>query len=627
MLDYTSFNDAQKKAICHNTGPAMILAGPGSGKTTVIVGRIRHLIENLGIRPSSILVITYTKAAALSMQQRFIREMNGQILPVTFGTFHAIFYQIIKEHSNIKTDSLLSNDEKYQLIKSLFNKDEISNVTAEQILRCISLFKNGFLLDQLPVPIPMIKSDFEALYLKYCKKCYAAGKIDFDDMLLQCDQLLDLSSHILNKWQKHFTYILVDEFQDSNLIQYEVIKKLALPESNLYVVGDDDQSIYGFRGANPGIMQQFLTDYTNSTKITLKINYRSRKEIIHAANQIIMNNQNRIYKEIISGIIVDRYSSVNAVTVKSFPDNKEETRYIIERIMGLYQMFPYEEMAIIFRTNQEAELFTGYLDKNRIPYYLSTGNKSVYDHFIIQDIIAFLELATGNWERKYVLAIMNKPDRKLSRIHFLTEVVDMKTIEDCLKKNGNHKQADTVQLLSRQIQSMSNLSPFLALNMILRGIGYEKWLSEKASDNRTLYESYQKILDELILTAKKFQKIENFLSYLVTAADNRNRSHSSKQEGVALLTMHGSKGLEFSYVCIPNVNEGNIPHGKMPMKESEEEERRLFYVGMTRAKTALDILYLQGTKEHPRLPSRFIKPLIEGSYSVSSDSSTNSSNS
>lgn len=605
----------------------MILAGPGSGKTTVIVGRIKHLIANLGVSPSSILVITYTKAAALSMQQRFIREMNGQILPVSFGTFHAVFYQIIKENSNFNTDSLLSNDEKYQLIKSLFDKDEISKETAEQILMCISLFKNGFLLDQLPIPIPMIKSEFETLYQKYCNKCLAAGKIDFDDMLLQSYHLLNSSSYILKKWQKRFPYILVDEFQDSNLIQYKVTRKLAFPENNLFIVGDDDQSIYGFRGANPSIMKQFLADYPNAEKITLKINYRSRSEIIHAANQIIESNQNRINKEMISGIIIDRFSSVKAVTVKSFLDNKEENTYIVKRILEFYQLFPYEEMAVIFRTNQETEIFSGCLENHKIPYYFSVGNKSAYDHFIIQDIIAFLELATGNWERKYLLAVMNKPDRKLSRINFLTEIVDMETIEALLRKNGIHKQAEAVQLLSRQIKSIANLSPFLAMNMIRKGIGYEKWLSEKAGDNRSLYESYLEILDELILTAKKFQKIESYLSYLVTAGENKNRRHSFRQEGIALLTMHGSKGLEFSYVCIPNVNEGNIPHGKIPLKESEEEERRLFYVGMTRAKTALDILYLKGTKEHPRLPSRFLKPLIEGSYFVSSDSSTNSSNS
>lgn len=621
------FNVEQLKAVIHNKGPAMILAGPGSGKTTVIVGRIRHLILSCGVNPSSILVITYTKAAALSMQQRFIREMKGEILPVVFGTFHAIFFQIIKEYSNFSSDSLLTNREKYQIIKSLIKNQDVNTELAEQLLTCISLLKNGFSISHLPIPITMQQADFESFYQSYCNHCERVGKIDFDDILLQCNELLDTSIDVLKRWQKHFTYILVDEFQDSNVIQYEIVKKLALPENNLFVVGDDDQSIYGFRGASPGIMQRFLRDYTDAKKITLHINYRSRSEIVQVSNQIITKNRNRIHKEITSGIIVDRYTKIKAVTVTGFPDSQMEASYMIKRLVEFYKWFPYEEMAVIFRTNKETELFSTILEKHHIPYQFLTGNRANPNHFIIGDIIAFLQLALGYWERRYVLSIMNKPDRELSRIYFLSEIVDMTKTEALMRKNGDRKQADAVKLLYDQIKALHKLSPFLALNMILNGMGYQKWLIMITSDNRNLFENYRKFLSELMDAAKEFHKIEDFLTYLLKVIENKKWNQYRKQEGVALLTMHACKGLEFSYVCLPNVNEGNIPYGKMPEQDVIEEERRLFYVGITRAKTALDILYIKNSKEHPRLPSQFLKPLIERSYSVSSDSSTSSSNS
>ena len=625
MGDHTNYNDAQKRAVYHNKGPAMILAGPGSGKTTVIVGRIRHLIETLGVQPSSILVITYTKAAALSMQQRFIREMKGQVMPVTFGTFHAVFYQIIKEHSYFNQHSLLSENEKYHLIKSLYYEEEVSNDTYVSLLKCISLYKNGFLLDQLPLPIE--QEEFSSLYQKFCQKCNVLGKLDFDDMLLNCFQLLEKSPYILEKWQKRFSYIMIDEFQDSNFIQYMTIRMLALPENNLFVVGDDDQSIYGFRGASPQIMQQFLRDYDSAVKITLEINYRSRTEIIQVANQIIMNNSRRIHKNMKPFTIFDRYHEMQAVHIKYFHSHEEQSEYIVKRLMDLYQLFPYEEMAVIFRTNQEAELFTDYLDASKVPYYFGAGKKTVSSHFIVQDILAYFELALGKGQRKDLLSVMNKPDRKISGIHFLKEEIDLKETEAFLRKCGNDKQADAIKLLFSQFQLLTKLSPFLAINMIRKGMGYDRWLSEKAGKDRKLYESYMDIMDGVMKDARMFTQLEDFLGYLTSTKGKENQIKEEKQEGIALLTLHGSKGLEFSYVCIPNVNEGNIPHGRIPLPEMEEEERRLFYVGVTRAKTALDLLYLTGTKDHPRLPSRFLKPLIEGSYSVSSDSSDSSTNS
>ncbi len=611
MHNLNDYNEEQLSAVYHNKGPAIILAGPGSGKTTVIVGRVKHLITKYKVNPSSILVITYTKAAALSMQSRFFREMEGKVFPVSFGTFHAIFYQIIKEQSFFHTHQLINNEEKRYLIKSLIEKSKISDEMAEQILVCISLFKNGFCINELPVPTCIDSEHFQRLYEQYNKSVYLAGKLDFDDMVLRCKQLLEQNPDILNKWQKRFSYVLVDEFQDSNKLQYEVIKLLSLPENNLFVVGDDDQSIYGFRGASPNIMQQFEKEYPKAKRIVLNKNYRSRKDIIQAANIVIGYNCNRINKRMITGTMMDRFSYLKAVNINGFDNYLSENGYIVNRIKELYTCFPYEEMAIIFRTNQEMENFASHLEKEKITFQLLTSGKDSRNHFILQDIISYLHLICNHWERKNVLNVLNKPNRKISRVYFQTEeYVDLTKIGKHLADMGNLSLAYTLNQFHNHILNAKNISPYLAIYKIRKALGYENWLSEKAGDNRTLYADYRKVLDEITLKAKEFESTKDYLDYLLTQ-NNKKFYQNKNLKGVNLLTLHGSKGLEFSYVCIPNVNEGNIPHGKLITEDNEEEERRLFYVGMTRAKVVLDVLYLKGSKEHQRFASRFLTSILD----------------
>ena len=293
-------NEAQKRALCHKHGPAMVLAGPRSGKTTVIVGRVKRRIEQSRIPPSAILVITYTKAAALSMQQRFYKEMRGAAASVTFGTFHAVYYHILKEHYHLNDHCLITEKEKNHILNLIWKQQfqtEPEEDRMEQLRLCLALYKNGMAKERLPLPQDFFPEQFDGLYAAYNRYCMAKGKLDFDDMQVRCRDLFCARQDILEKWQGRFLYILVDEFQDCNQIQYETLRLLAAPHRNLFVVGDDDQSIYGFRGASPDIMQRFIQDYPEAEKIYLEANYRSRTEIIAAADCVISANKKRFAKK------------------------------------------------------------------------------------------------------------------------------------------------------------------------------------------------------------------------------------------------------------------------------------------------------------------------------------------
>lgn len=654
-------NEAQRKALCHYKGPAMILAGPGSGKTTVLTGRIGHLIEQYHVPPRSILVITYTKAAALSMQHRFIREMKGCIHPVVFGTFHAIFFHILKEQYHLGKECLITPQEKFRILYSVLNhqtnihknsqiNSQINNQahnqihdsietkpgteSLEELLTCISLLKNGIAEDKLPLPANVSQEAFHGLYRAYNRRMAELGKMDFDDMLLHTLTLFKKEPKVLSQWQKRFSHILVDEFQDSNRVQYEVLKLLAAPLQNLFVVGDDDQSIYGFRGASPGIMQQFMKDYPRAERILLEANYRSREEIVMAANRVIVQNKDRFAKNMYAAgrqaapgteqTSIRSVYGTEPVSIKAFLGGKEQYGYLSDKLQWLSQYFPFKEMAVICRTHREIEYVMPYLVKKNIPCTVKEQIKSRYAHFAIQDVVAYIELAAGKNIRRLFLQIMNKPLRYLDRGCLFEETLDLDAVALRLAGLGKKEAAQAVRCLQRQLKQAGKLSPYLAINLVRKAIGYDVWLRGKAGENTDLYEEWKVLLDELQTEAKAFKSIPEWLAYIKLEEEKAEGIKKGSREGVQLMTMHASKGLEFSYVCIPNVNEGMIPYGRMLKKEAEEEERRLFYVGMTRAKTALELLYLTGTEEHKRLPSRFLHPFIKNYSSSPSTSSSNS---
>ncbi|MDE5679205.1 MAG: ATP-dependent helicase, partial [Lachnospiraceae bacterium] len=406
-------NEAQKRALCHKHGPAMVLAGPGSGKTTVITGRVKRLIEQNRIPPSAILVITYTKAAALSMQQRFHKEMQGEAAPVTFGTFHAIYYHILKEQYHLLKHCLIADQEKTHILNFIWKQEfraEPEEDRMEQLRLCLALYKNGMERERLPLPPDFSVTRFEELYAAYNRYCTARGRMDFDDIQMRCRDLFCTRQDILEKWQSRFLYILVDEFQDCNQIQYEILKLLAAPHRNLFVVGDDDQSIYGFRGASPDIMQRFVQDYPEVEKIYLEANYRSRTEIIAAADCVISVNKKRFVKKMYAAGRDTAALPTEPISIRSFADREEEYLYLTAKLRRLSVWIPYREMCVMFRTNREMCFLLPFLERSGIPYTVKGQVQNKYTHFAVKDINAYLQLAAGERGRRLFLQVMNRPE-------------------------------------------------------------------------------------------------------------------------------------------------------------------------------------------------------------------------
>ncbi len=618
-------NEAQSRAITHYGGPCLVLAGPESGKTFTLVKRVKYLIEKHHIPPGTILVITYTKAAALSMQRRFIREMGGKVYPVVFGTFHAVFFQIYKKQYPVNRDCILNSEEKRFLLTPILRKQNMEENMADDVLSCISLYKNGFPPAKLPFPDNMDYDMFRYLAAEYDRQAAVRGKMDFDDMLVRCRTLFQERAEIQKYWQGRFGQILVDEFQDCNSVQYELVKSLSVLHRNLFVTGDDDQAIYGFRGASPGIMRQFERDFPDAEKIFLEANYRSREGIVTASRRVIAENKERFPKNMFAAGSDRRFSDMREVSILPFAEKNSQFSYLSARLSRLSDRIPYGEMAVIFRTNREIESLLPFLVQEGIPFSVKSPKKGKCTHFTVQDIAAYLQLAAGKRERKLWLRILNKPDRGVRRELLTKEMVDLQEMIRDSERYGRPEETAALRRLGRLLDKIKVMSPYLAISMVRYVVGYEGWLKQKARNRIAVYENWKEYLDAVQKEAGKFEDIKDWLSFIKQEEENAVRIQDGQDgEGVQLMTMHASKGLEFSYVGIPNVNEGIIPYGIMPDMAAEEEERRLFFVGMTRAKTALDILYLTGTKEHPRLPSRFLNPILKA-YSVSS--STSSSNS
>lgn len=608
-------NEAQKRALCHKHGPAVVLAGPGSGKTTVITGRVKRLIEQSRIPPSAILVITYTKAAALSMQQRFHKEIQGVAAPVIFGTFHAIYYHILKEQYHLHNHCLIAEKEKTHILNQIWKQEfrtEPEEGRMEQLRVSLALYKNGMAKEQLLLPQDFSIEQFERFYAAYNRYCTGKGRLDFDDMQIRCRDLFCSEPDILERWQGRFLHILVDEFQDCNQIQYETLKLLAAPHRNLFVVGDDDQSIYGFRGASPGIMQRFVQDYPEAEKIYLEANYRSSAEIIAAADCVISVNKKRFAKRMYAAHKDAAVLSSESVCIRGFADREEEYLYLTAKLRRLSVQIPYREMCVMFRTNREMCFLLPFLERSGIPYTVKGQVQNKYTHFVVKDINAYLELAAGERGRRLFLQVMNRPERGIEREMLWEEKINLWEMESECAACRKEKTAEAIKRLQKQLQMAGGFSPSLAIRFVRKAMGYENWLRGRAGLFTERYEEWRELLDDIQKEAEKFESIGEWLAFVGQA--EKKVSEEKNKSGVQLMTMHASKGLEFAYVCIPDANEkkgaysaGIKANGR---ENAEEEERRLFYVGMTRAKTALDILYLKGT-EYPRQPSRFIVPLLK----------------
>ncbi|MDO4312542.1 MAG: ATP-dependent helicase [Eubacteriales bacterium] len=607
-------NQAQENAIRHYTGPCMVLAGPGSGKTFTIARRIQYLIEHYQVRPEEILVITFTRAASYEMQSRFKLLMEGRSLPVTFGTFHGVYFGILKWAYRLGTENILTEEEKYQLIRQIILSPELgyeleTSDEREEIRDLITEIGN---VKNRGLSIAEYESArhgimFGRIYQAYERQRKAMRKIDFDDMLLLCYELFHRRQDILEQWQKKFRFILIDEFQDVNRIQYEVIRMLAMPENNLFVVGDDDQSIYRFRGASPEIMLGFGEDYPEAKRILLDVNYRSSKNIVNGALKVIGNNSRRYDKKL---------STTNpkgtCIHVQEVKDAREESLYLIRKVQELAgKGISMQQIAVLYRTGNDARVLIETLMEYQVPFQTKEQIQNIYDHFVARNLISYVRLAGGERNRRLFLDVMNAPKRYISRESLEREETSFEDIRRFYMDKS--WMLDRIDQFEWDIRMLEHQTPYAAIQYIRKHIGYDDYLREYAADRRVSEEDLFTVLAEIEEKAKEFASTEQWLAYIdhYTRALQGRRSKSAKEkDGICLMTMHGAKGLEFDTVFIIQSNEGAIPYKKARLEPEIEEERRMFYVAMTRAKRELIISYGKSKNGKEMSPSRFVRELL-----------------
>lgn len=612
-------NRGQDEAIKHGNGPCMVLAPPGSGKTLIVTERTRYLIEESGVRPDQILVITFTRYAAREMKERFERLTAGKNYPVTFGTFHSIFYGILKCAYGIGANNLMSEKESSVLLQEVLDQTNIESTPevedeeelVRELLREVGMVKNGLYHLKDFHSKYLTQDEFAEVFRSYEHQKKELKKFDFDDMLVQCYALFRKKPEILQGWQKRFQYILIDEFQDINRVQYEVIRMLAAPRYNLFVVGDDDQSIYGFRGAKPELMLYMKQEFPSLRTISLTVNYRSTEFITGAAARVILHNDTRFYKRVQS--FRGRGQNVH---VQEVLDEQEEAQYVTEEIQKkLDQGIKPGEIAVLFRAAVQARMISEILSEHRIPFEMRDYVTNFYRHFIVKDMMAYLQLAAGKRDRSLFLTICNRPLRYLARNSMENRQVNF---ED-LRKFYCDKDwmLDIIDQFDVDVRMMKNMAPYAAIQYIRKKIVYDDFLKEYAEKHQISWKQLMDVMAELEERSKNFKSydeweihIAKYTQELEEQQAKARKIKGERENKVQLMTIHSAKGLEFEDVFVIHANEGEIPHQKAEKKDEIEEERRLFYVALTRAKNNLCISYITQKNGNSIKPSRFVEELL-----------------
>ena len=645
------FNQAQMTALEHRDGPMMVLAGPGSGKTTVITHRIKRLLE-AGVDPSGILVITFTKAAATEMKERFLRlareedekrkqaeqraggsrtgaekpffgtadpgprrrEACGTSLEaagsrVSFGTFHSVFYHILKWAYRFPAGNVISGEEKRQYFKKFLDESEMEVEDEAEfissIINEISYVKGERLDLKYYYSQNCPEEWFKKLYDGYDEMLKTTGKIDFDDMLVMCHELFTERKDILAAWQKKFKYILVDEFQDINLLQYQVVRMLALPENNLFIVGDDDQSIYRFRGAKPEIMLGFEKDFPGTKRVLLGTNYRSTKEIVETSLRLIEHNKVRFEKK-----LEPFRGSGRPVDFRVFDNPGHEMDTVAQSIRAYHDAgYQWSEIAVLFRTGANSGLMAERLMGYNIPFKLRDVIPNLYSHWIAKDLFAYMEIAAGSRKRSDFYRIMNRPNRYFSRDAFDTPIVSFDRLKTFYQDRDWME--ERICDLEADLRAMAPLKPVAAVNYIRKVIGYDDYLRSYAEFRRMKPEELFETADKLAESAAEFATFVEWKEHAARYEEELKKQNQEEREEtkdrVTLSTMHSAKGLEYPVVFVVDANEGIVPHHKAGLPADIEEERRLFYVALTRAKDRLHVAAVKERYHRKTDVSRFVE--------------------
>ncbi len=621
-------NQDQSEAIHHLTGPCIVIAPPGSGKTFTLTRRIKYLTTEAGVAPESILVITFTKAAAVQMKERYLSLIGETETAVSFGTFHAVYFGILRTSFSYDGGALLTQAQKQRILgeimESVRMEKDMELPEPERIMEEVSRMKNqGKILENYEV-LTMDKTLFRQIAGMYLRECQRERKLDFDDMVLLCKEALQNHKEILKSWQERFRYILVDEFQDINASQYEVLQMLAAPEDNLFMVGDDDQAIYGFRGSDPSLMLSLEQDYPQIRKILLKTNYRSAPPIIQTAEKLIDHNRLRFAKE-----IKPHRTERGKVQIEISENADRQNEAILNFIREIGEQ---SDTAIIARTNALLPQYAKLLSANGIAFTSKEKIRNPYEHMAVKDMEAYLRLAIGEASRSDFFRIMNKPLRYLSRLALPADMADWMKVLRAYYSQKPYMQRILKQL-EEELLRIRQFSPFAAVNYIRRGIGYEEavWkelTQEKEQQELTemldlvqrmsrTHDSHRGFLREIERKRQEFEQAQNqrgneWMNGAKSRSDQMKMQNDRMREeyrGITLITMHGAKGLEYENVILPDLNEKIVPHKKAYLPEAVEEERRVLYVAITRAKQRLFMSCIKKEGDEKKEISRFVKEL------------------
>ena len=596
--------------------------------------------------PARILVITFSKAAALEMKQRYFACLppdapHNRTL-VTFGTFHAVFFQILRASYNLSGENILREEERSSLITQLLTAEIQKNEGMQRNeAGQMGINGQGMQVGQLGIlsqadlkelvisvgnEISLVKNEqinleyfystscsgelFRNVYRGYAQQLKTLGKLDFDDMLVYTCELLKEREDIRAAWQKRFTHVLIDEFQDINALQYQAACMLAAPQNELYAVGDDDQSIYRFRGAKPELMQLFTKDYPDATVYLLGDNFRCSGAITRAAGRVIAENKNRFPKDIRA--VPQQGEKVH---IRSFSSLHSQADYLMDQVRKLHETgIPYAQIAILTRTNTGGRYLAERFLEQSIPLQMKDVSRLVYDHWIAGDVFAMLRLGMGGRERKDFLRVANRPLRYIGRDALDGSVISFERLR-CFYRDKPWM-IERIDKWEADLDLLGRMKPFAAVNFIRYGMEYGSWLRSCALERDIPEEELSIVLDELQESARSFDTVEEWFAHIRTFREEvRRQSREGRvdnaSDAIVFSTFHASKGLEYEAVFIPDLNEDIVPHHKARGETDLEEERRLLYVGMTRAKKYLYLSFLTARYGRSQHPSRFLRVLLE----------------
>lgn len=661
-----SFSPEQLRAIQYVYGPVMVLAGPGSGKTTVITQRILYMLRHEGIPPEQILVITFTKAAAVEMEDRFLRlwessrppagmkygSRRGSSPDISFGTFHSVFFSILREECHFSIKNIISEREKNLILRGLcehvqrdivcdadflrlleseiaFRKSggmragsgmgrgapaqkgassqSVASARLEASARSGALAQKGAAVRpgasaQKGASAQLGAAGFDTVYNGYVRALRERGLLDFEDMLTETRKLFWERPAVLSKWQRRYRFLLVDEFQDASPVQYEIVRMLAAPENNLFIVGDDDQSIYGFRGAHPSLMLNFGKDYPASQRILLGENFRSREEIVSFSTAIIENNRQRFRKKI---------HAANGPGGNIFFHNTENTMREYELVAAMLKkemasgMDP-DKIGVLFRANSIVRPLVSELSRRGIPYVMKDGIPNPYEHFAAKDLAAYVRLSIGVGTRADFLRVMNKPLRYISRESVQDKRTNFQMLEEYYRPRPDTLRR--IRIMREELNTVRSLATAAALTYIRKKIGYEGYLREFAREKNADWSRLSELLEEIGEEALRIPDKASWLRYIEEYRENLQKvnEEGKKGHGVRLMTYHGAKGLEFDSVHLIDAVEGVTPWRQAETEDELEEERRAFYVAVTRAKLRLHVYVTKTRFSKKCAPSRFV---------------------